>query len=97
MKTIQIPKDLVLNAEDFMQLLKEQGMVIGPRTMFEKNTVKGLPFQEYRNRVLRNKLISFAEIYNAKLWGEIGRKRVYSLAMEVVPESDLVKINGKYK
>ena len=97
MNVMENPIDLLISVNEFMQLLKDQGMVIGPRTVFEKKLVKGIPFDEYRRRVLQKNLISFGEICNAKLWGDVGRKRVYSLAMELIPETDQVKLKGVIK
>ena len=87
--------DVTLNARDFMQMLKEEGLVIGPRTVFEANTVKGVPLDQYRERILRKKMLSFSEISDAKLWGPIGQKAVYQIAMKEVPADELVKFNPR--
>ena len=88
-------EDVTLSARDFMQMLKEEGLVIGPRTIFEANLVNGIPFEQYRSRIIKKKLISFSEISKARLWGTIGQKQVYNIAMDLVPEADQVKINNR--
>ena len=94
-ETLNIEDNIYLNARDFMQMLKDQGMVIGPKTVFDRNAVDGIPLETYRERVLRNKLISFSQISKARLWGDIGQKAVYTIAKEHLPESDLVKISNR--
>lgn len=89
--------DVTLNARDFMQMLKDEGLVIGPRTVFESDKVEGVPFQEYRERIKRRKLISFSEISKAKLWGEIGQKQVYNIAKKELPSSDFATIDNRLK
>ncbi|MAM27456.1 MAG: hypothetical protein CMC13_00380 [Flavobacteriaceae bacterium] len=88
-------EDLIIKASDFMQMLKEQGLVIGPKTVFDAQMVKGIPLNHYRNRILRKKLLSASEISDAQLWGAIGQKMVYTIIKNEVPEDDQIKVGYK--
>ena len=78
-----------------MAQLKDAGLVIAPYEMVFPNNVKGVPLAEYRERVLRKKLIKLSEISKAQLWGEVGQKRVYQLAQKLVPEKDRIQKKPK--
>lgn len=93
---VKIPEDLMLNAKDFMRLLKEQGMVIGPRTVFESNLVDGIPLEQFRERVMRKKLLTTSDVSKAQLWGKIGRKAVTAIVRNQIDEKDILRLENGY-
>lgn len=89
--------DVTLSAKDFINLLKSEGLVIVPRTVFEKNVVSGIPFEDFQRRILRKKMMSCAEISDAKLWGDVGQKAVYRIIKDNISEEDIFKYKNKIK
>ena len=87
-------EEVMIKATDFMQMLKDHGLVIGPKTLFDAQMVKGIPFAQYQNRILRKKLLSASEISDAQLWGAIGQKAVYTIIKHEIPEDEQIHIGG---
>lgn len=83
-------ENVTINAREFLQLLKKEGMVIGPETAFKQNSVE-MSLVNLQKTVLRKRMLSLADIHQAKLWGDIDRKTVYHIVRKLVPEKEIIK------
>lgn len=81
-----------ISIDAFVDHLKREDLVIVPRSDYESTLIDGLTLPAYRRKILAKTWITFSEISKAKLWGDIGQKAVYTIALK---ECDAEKILKK--
>lgn len=70
----------LVNVSDFIDELKSQGLVIVPESYANRRQME-LEAKSLRKKVLRKTLLTFKEISDAKLWGDISAKAAKSYAL----------------
>lgn len=74
---------------DWIQYMKNEGLIVVPKSVMDARHVGGVSFEQYRNRILNKQWLSCLEISRAQLWGPISKKRVYQKVRSDVPEENL--------
>ncbi|MEO2070780.1 MAG: hypothetical protein ABGW99_05515 [Zunongwangia sp.] len=82
-----------INAQEFMEYLKENNLVIIPESYADER-IKELNAEKLKKRLLRRRgMITFREISDSKLWGEISPKAAKSYALREIENNGLVQKN----
>ncbi|MEO2070296.1 MAG: hypothetical protein ABGW99_03050 [Zunongwangia sp.] len=86
-----------INTQEFMEYLKENNLVIIPESYADER-IKELNAEKLKKRLLRRRgMITFREISDSKLWGEISPKAAKSYALREIENKGLVKENEVIK
>ena len=72
----------------FIEELKSEGLIIVPESYVAKNL---------QQKYLRKKSLTFREIADANLWGDIGKSRVEAIAKEELTPHEKFKDGNKWK
>lgn len=72
----------------FIEELKSEGLIIVPESYVAKNL---------QQKYLRKKSLTFKEIADANLWGDIGKSRVEAIAKEELIPHEKFKDGNKWK
>ena len=84
-----------ISIKDFMQHLKKEQLVIVPAAVLEDSYVDGMLIDRYCTKILKKQWLRCSEISKGRLWGEIGRKAVYGIALKEVGSDYLLKAGGR--
>ena len=70
---------------EFVEFLTDNDMVIAP-----VNTVMRVDKMALKSVLMKKPVLSYAEIYEAEIWGRITRKRVYQIAKKYAREGEII-------
>tara|TARA_Y100001963_G_C6693368_1_gene405750 strand:- start:656 stop:949 length:294 start_codon:yes stop_codon:yes gene_type:complete len=80
--------DGIVNIPDLLDYMKKEGLVL----VKEKDIIPS----RLQERYLRKKSLTFKEISDANIWGEIGKSRVEAIAQDLLPHEKF-KSGNKWK
>jgi len=66
---------VVIEVNDFIDKLKAEGLMVGPSVLFERGR-KVYETEQLRNRCLKKKALTFKEIADAEIFGDVSQKAV---------------------
>ena len=76
---------------DFMQHLEEKGLVIVPRSLVE-NRLQELKQEKLRKSIKREKAVTYKQITDARIWGQISQKAVKSYAKKYAKPGEIFPV-----
>ena len=79
-----------INIQDFMQHLEANNLVIVPRILVE-NELNERDLQFARKKALAKKALTFKEIADARIWGNISAKSVKEYAKKYAKAGEIQK------
>jgi len=85
-----------VDVEELIDHLKRNDLVIVPRTLTEGLNER-YDQKAYENELRKKSALTFAEISNAKLWGDISARACKSYAKKYVPEELMLVNKGDVK
>lgn len=83
--------EATVDIHEFMQHLEDQGLMIAPRSLVERN-IEDREIQAKKRRALAKKALTFKEVSEARLWGDISVKAVKSYALKHAKPSEVVTV-----
>lgn len=82
----------IIDISAFMDHLEQHDLVIAPRRLVEKRGA----IERKQKHCLRKKMLSFKEISDAGLWGEIQPSSVKAFAKKYAKQGELIQVpNGQ--
>ena len=69
----------------FMEYLSEHNLVVAPASMLKMDK---MPIQK---KLMAKRALSYREISDSGIWGEISQKRAYQIAKEMAKPMEIIK------